>query len=350
LDSVAAAFRAAGARLAANDQARIDIGLATCPSDHRAEYAAAQQLFRSAPEVAEYVLLISWAALNNARPREAVSCLERMERTRDPDPPHSNIRQLCLNIMMHAYHQLGQYREALELVDHIRADSTDNPLLERYEMRQWAALGDTARINRLLDQRLRKSNKEWSAGGDMTWIGEELGVHGHLAAGRALCERALVWYATRPPSEQRNSATDRSSPRNRPLFGFQVNVARASFCAERWDQARVAYTRLFDDDSTGADGIGFRTRLGALAARRDDTAEVTRIDQWLAARDSLPVAAYGRAVLAGFRGDRERALAFFQFAWEREDHWQFFASAEVDPALEPLRDYPPFRALLYATR
>src|ERR1043166_263219 len=200
LDSVAAAFRAAGARLSANDQARIDYGLSSdCHPDHRAEYAAAQQLLRNAPEVAENVYLVSSAALNNNRPRDALSCLERLERTRDL--AKSAVRKWCWNIMMHAHHQLGQYREALELVDRMQADSTDEPLLERYQMRQWAALGDIERINALLDQRIKKSNQGFmvSAGDDMTWVGEELRGHGHLAAGQALCERAVAWYGTRPP-------------------------------------------------------------------------------------------------------------------------------------------------------
>ena len=338
VDSAAAALRAAGAHLFANDQAKLDYGVADCHPDHRVQYSAAQHLFRSAPGVPEYVYLVSTAALVSNNPREALKCRERLERTRDP--ADANVRMWCWNTMMHAHHQLGQYREALQLVDRIRAESPDDPLLERYQMRQWAALGDTGRINALIDDRIRKSNQGFmvSAGDDMIWVGEELRGHDHLAAGRTLCERAAVWYGARPPPEQRN----------RPFFRFQESVARASYCAERWDQARVAYTRMLDADSMGWNGIGFRTRLGALAARRGDTAEVTRIDQWLAARDTLPRASYGRAVLAGSRGDRARALGFFQFSWERE--WNSFVTAHVDPALEPLRDYPPFRALLYASR
>ena len=333
-DSVAAAFQTAGARLLSSDQARIDSHVASCHGDPRGKYAAAQQLFRDAPELAENVTTLAFAAWTHNKPREVLTCLERLERTRQP----ASGRAYCGNLMIHAYHQLGQFREALQLTDRMRAEFPDDPLLERYQMRQWAALGDVERVNALIDQRLTKGSQEVLAGEDVLWIGEELRGHGQLAAGRALCERGVAWYGTRPSSQQ-------------ATFDARMYVARLLFCAERWDQARVAYQRLAAEDSneTGwQSGIYFRARLGALAARRGDSAEVARIDRWFAARDSLPRASCGRAVLAGFRGDRASALAFFQFAWERGQ--PDFAEAHADPLLEPLRDYPPIRALIYEAR
>jgi hypothetical protein len=203
-------------------------------------------------------------------------------------------------------------------------------------MRQWAALGDVERVSALIYQRLGKSNQEVRAGDDMLNVGEELRGHGQLEAGRALCARGVAWYGTRPSSEQ-------------ATLDSRMNVARALYCAERWDQARVAYEQLtFEDSSESRSAMDFRTRLGALAARRGDSFEVSRLDRWFGARDSLPRASYGRAVLAAFRGDKVRALALFQFAWERREPG--FIEAHADPILELLRDYPPFRALLYAAR
>jgi tetratricopeptide (TPR) repeat protein/predicted Ser/Thr protein kinase len=332
-DSIAAAFRAAGSHLLPSDQARIDFEAAECRQDLRGRYAAAQQLFRDAPELDENVFLVAQAAFYLNKPREALTCVERLGRARDPAV---YFRLWCVNIMTHAYHQLGQYREALQFIDRTRAELSDDPLLERNQMRHWAALGDLKRVNALIDQRLGKSSQVLLAGGDMLAIGEELRGHGYIAAGRALCERAIGWYGTRPSSEQ-------------ATFDSRATVAKALYCAERWDRARVAYQRLASEDSSETPrGMDFRTRLGALAARRGDSAEVARIDRWFAARDSLPRASYGRAVLAGFRGDRVRALALFQFAWERREPG--FGEAHTDPLLEPLRDYPPFLALLYAAR
>ena len=333
VDSIAGAFGATGTQLRSADQARIDLMVADCRGDRLGQYAAAQRLFRDAPDLAENVFDLAQAALYQNKPREALTCLERLEQTREPA---AYFRSWCWNIMTHAHHQVGQYREALQLLDRIRAESPDYPLLERSEMRQWAALGNVQRVNELIDQRLRKSNQEFKAGDDMLNVGEELRGHGYLVAGRALCERGVAWYGTRPSSEQ-------------ATVGSRASVAEALYCAERWDEARVAYQRLAAEDSTETGrGMNVRTRLGALAARRGDSAEVARIDRWFAARDSLPRASYGRAVLAGFRGDKERALALFQFGWERRE--PSFIEAHTDPALEPLRDYPPFRALLEAAR
>ena len=335
-DSVAAALRAAGAHLLSSDQASIDFDVAGCHGDPRAKYAAAQQLFRDAPELAENVTALAYAAWSHNKPREVLACLERLERTRKP----AWARSFCWNLMMHAHHQLGQYQEALQFNDRMRAEFPEDPFLERYDMRQLAALGDVARVNALIDQRVAKSSQQVHAGEDMLWIGEELRGHGQRAAGRALCERGVAWYGTRPSSQQ-------------TTLDARTYVATLLYCAERWDQARVAYERLAAEDSS-ATGIGWhsgimsRIRLGGLAARRGDSAEVARLDLWLAARDSLPRASFGRAVLAASRGDLTRALVFFQFAWELGQPG--FEEAHADPLLEPLRDYPPIRALIYAAR
>ncbi len=331
-DSIAAAIRAAGIHLLSTDQAHIDFDVAHCHSDPHRGYAAAQQLFRDAPDLAENVWLAALAAKQVNKPREVLTCLERLVRTQDRT---HDWRHDCWNLMMHAYHQLGQYREALQLTDRMQTEFPDKPLVERYQMRQWAALGDVERVNALIDERLRKSSQEMMAGEDMMWIGEELRGHGYLAAGRALCMRGVTWYATRPSYQQ-------------GTVDARAFVARLLYCADQLDQARVAYERLASEDSgeTGwQSGIYYRIRLGTLAALRGDSAEVARIDEWFAARDSLPRASCGRAVLAGFRGDRARALAFFQYAWERGEPG--FVEAHSDPIFEPLRDYRAFHDLLY---
>jgi tetratricopeptide (TPR) repeat protein len=330
-DSVAASIRATGARLLTTDQATIDHLMAGCQQDPRGRYVAAQQLFRDAPEMAENVFALAQAALMYNKPSESLSCMERLERTHDPE----KFRSWCWNVMTHAHHQLGQYREALRLAERIRATDPDHWFIDRYEMRQWAALGDTARVNQQIERSLARRDQAVEAGDDMLWIGEELRGHGHRAAGRALCARGVAWFAARPSSQR---ATGQA----------KWSVAKLLYCAEQWDEARAAYALLAAADSSGSDAIRVRTRLGALAARRGDSAEMTRIDQWLAARDSLPLASYGRAVLAAFLGDQARAFTLFQFAWERNQ--PNFIEAHTDPALEPLRDYPPVRALLEAAR
>ncbi|MFN0181569.1 MAG: protein kinase domain-containing protein [Gemmatimonadales bacterium] len=330
-DSVAAAFLAGAVRLLRSDQARVDLAQADCRGDRRAQLAAAQQLYADAPALAENVFLVSQAALYQNAPRDALTCLERLTRTQDPS---AFFRSWCVNIMTHAHHQLGQYREALELIDRLPPDLAGDPLRERSQMRQWAALGNIAQIDALIGERLRKSSQVVLAGDDMRNVGEELRGHGHLAAGRSLCDRGVGWYRSRPASEQATKGARRA-------------LAAALYCAERWDEARVAYQSLAAEDTSGT-GIEFLTRLGAIAARRNDTGDVRRIDQWFAARDTVARASYGRAVLAAYGGDRARALALFQFAWERRDPG--FIEAHTDPALEPLRDYPPFLALLHVAR
>jgi pentatricopeptide repeat protein len=329
LDSIASELRTSATHLLSSDQATLD--LHGCHVAH-VRYDAARQLFQDAPGLADNVYFLSWAALDDHRPREVLSCLERLERTQHD----KSWRADCWNLMMHAYHELGEYREALQLIDRMRVEFPEDPLLERYQMRQWAALGDIDRVNALMDLRIRKSSEWYPAGEDMLWIGEELRGHGHRAAGKGLCERGIAWFASQPTRRQTNS---------------RWTVAQLLYCAERWDQARVVFEDIAPNDSPWLglfSGIDIRVRLAAIAARRGDSAEVARMDRWFAARDTIPRAAYGRAVLASFRGDWVHALAFFQFGWDRGEPGQ--EEAHYDPVMETLRDYPPIRALIYAAR
>src|SRR4029077_12755185 len=94
----------------------------------------------------------------------------------------------------------------------------------------------------------------------------------------------------------------------------------------------------------------------ALAARRRDLAEVTRMDQWLASHGSLISKSdphrggeHGRATSARARraalmGDRTRAIALLREAFDQGLIGRMFI--HLDPDLESLRDYPPYLELV----
>lgn len=347
-DSAASSLRAASSQLLPADQADIDFVTASCHQDARGAYDAAKSMLAYRPEMAEHVWVVSFAALGFNKPSEVLKCMERLAMTIDSSP---SWRSDCWNLMTHAYHQLGRYREALDMIERVRLEAPDDPLLgkhpllERYQLRQWAALGNLQRVNALIDARIARSSQEVPAGGDMLWIGEELRGHGHVAAGRALCQRGVRWFAALPSAKQAD-------------VDARATVARLLYCAERWDDARAAYERLVKDDSIRSGvlalsgqlsgNVDLRTRLGMVAAMQGDTAEANRIDRWLAARDSFPRAAYGRSALAGVRHDGERSLGYFRFAWERGSPG--FGEVHTDPILEPVRDYPPIHALIYSVK
>jgi len=327
-DSAAATLGASGRRLLPGDDAALRLWLGWCHNDVRARYEAAKELYRLFPPNYARHLVMATSDMN--RPHEVVEFLLVTDRQRLRIADGGTYWTYLIN----AYHGLGQYQKGLDAIAKWRrSPSGDNALVDRYEMRQRAALGQVEQVNGLIDQRTGKSNLDQKgvsdprAAQDMWFAGQELRGHGYLEAGKAVCDRSVAWFAARPTAEQADHETRR-------------NVAVALYCAERWDEARVLYRQLVLDDSND---VGSRNRLGALAARRRDLAEVASTDRWLAARGSEPDAMYGRAVLAALGGDRPRAIAFLQQWWEGHPNYQ---RAHTDPGLESLRDYPPYRALL----
>ena len=333
-DSIAAALRSSGARLLPYDQAHLDYVLALCERDPGKRYTAAGEMLRLSPDLWEAVWMRAFAAEGMHRPREAVTLLRPLERRASS----SGMREMFWHLLIATLHGVGQFDSALAATRRASVEFPDNPLIDRYAMRQLAALGRVDSLNAILERRLLKSNLQRSAGEDLLFAGLELRGHRHLDAGRQTCSRAATWF---------DSHTTHSSS---PLFrGLHAN---ALYCAERWTEARSLYAAIAGWDTSLAAlapetrwFVQARIRLAAIAARRGDTAEVARTDRWLAQRED-PEGWYGRAVLAGLSGDRGRALALFQRAWERGSP----PFAHVDPDLESLRNSPEFRALLNPDR
>jgi tetratricopeptide (TPR) repeat protein len=334
-DSIAAALRRSGARLLPYDQAHLDYVLGFCEQDPEKRYAAGGEMLRLAPDLWEAVWNRAFAANDMHRPREVVTLLRPLERRASS----SGMREMYWHLLIWNLHGLGQFDSALAVARRAAVEFPDNPLIDRYGMRQVAALGRVDSLNAILERRLLKPSLQRSAGEDLLFAGLELRGHGHLDAGRQTCSRAATWFESH--------TTQSSSPTFR---GMQAN---ALYCAERWTEARSLYADMAAWDTSLAFFPGTRwfmqarIRLALIAARRGDTTDVARTDRWLARRED-PEGWYGQAVLAGLRGDVDRAFGLFQRAWERGVPG--FSFAHVDPDLEPLRDAPEFRALLYPDR
>jgi hypothetical protein len=334
-DSITAALRSSGARLLPYDQAHLDYVLGFCEGDPGKRYTAAGEMLRLSPDLWEAGWTRAFAASDLHRPREVVTLLRPLERRTSL----SGMREMYWHLLTWSLHALGQFDSALAAARRARVEFPDLPLIDRYAMRQLAAMGRVDSLNAILERRLLKSNLQRWAGEDLLFAGLELRGHGHLDAGRQICGRAATWFESH--------TTQSSSP------GFRGLHAYALYCAERWAEARSRYADIaaWDTSLALAPGtrwfIQARIRLAVIAARRGDTTEVARTDRWLAQRED-PEGWYGRAVLAGLGRDRDRAFALFQRAWERGVPG--FSFAHVDPDLEPLRESPEFRALLYPER
>ncbi len=197
-------------------------------------------------------------------------------------------------------------------------------------MRQMAALGQVDSVEKILEARLSKSNRERQAGGDFSTIGIEFKAHGFREAGIRNCARAAEWFATRP-----------SNARNR----LRGELAMALACAERWDEARQIYQELLAADSLNHN---VRGAVGAAAFHVGDLAAADAVDRFLVRYEGDPNAVFGRAVLAALRGDREVALRHLQWAWDHGISWGRLHLTTT--SFDSLRTDPRFKAMLHSTR
>ena len=323
-DSLANALRQSSQRLTEGDEALVKLGSVECHPDPQAEYEATTVLLRAAPGVPEWMDVQVGALMTLYRPREALAVLESSDELKREDPFAWNNRRMLL------LHMLGRYQDALKAVGELRRANPDDRFVDRYEMRQLAALGQADSVDKLLEVRLGKTNRFADAGADLYYVGMELKSHGFRDAGLRACHRAVEWYAARPGGEG-DQAPD--------------VVNQALLCAERWIEARQALQAKLAIDSLNHNT---RSVLGVSAFHSGDRAAADSADQVLARFGRDPDAVFGRAMLATLRGDREGAIRYLQWAVDHGISWGRLHTFITDFA--PLTDDSRVRAMLHPDR
>src|ERR1043166_1984468 len=264
VDSTAAALEPMLTRLPPVDRGHLDWARATCRGDWSGALEAARQVLASAPRSASFVALVTVSALELGRPREALRTLDRIEPEKSAMNPIlvANFRDWRAL----AYHELGDHEAELRierqgLATTLRIRHTNSLLGEAVAL---AALGRVAEIDRRLETWPVTPPGDIPSTGDLFLVTAlELRAHGQPMASRSVLERAAVWYRSRPPEEAARSTFIAL----RGLFGV-------AYYRERWDEARALYERVAATDSSS---VTARAALGALAARRGDTATAARM-------------------------------------------------------------------------
>jgi Flp pilus assembly protein TadD len=111
------------------------------------------------------------------------------------------------------------------------------------------------------------------------------------------------------------------------------------YYAGRLTEARAAYRKVVAADSSD---VKAHAALAAIAVRRGDSTDLKVQRRWLLGHDN-PVAFLGLAHIAVLQGKQAEAVSFLREALDRDLERHFL---HLDPDLEPLRDYPPFRELM----
>ena len=299
-------------------------------ANHR--YVEALQHVRAAEKIAPQdpmmTLWVGYMASLSNRPQEVLDAYRRF----GPRPYPDHV--LGTDWMLHlcgALHRLGQHERELEEAHRARTTYPEQSGLWTLEADALAALGRTAPLDRLVDERLAAASTQETPDQLMVEAAAELRAHGQRQASLALAARAVDWYRSRP----------RGGPDSTVERAGLLNALRL---AERWNEAAAVARGLVADSPQDPEFLGI---LGALAARTGNRDEALRISEQLR-RMSGPYLfganTYRRACIAALLGDRTGAVDLLRESFAEGRRFGVAIHREMD--LEPVWDYAPFKELL----
>jgi len=269
-----------------------------------------------------------YLAILNNRPREALEVYGRF----GPRPyPGHVLGTIWMANLCTALHLLGDHTRELKEAHAARVAYPDESELWTLEARALGALGRTAELDRLMDERLGESAAGGTPDETMLAAAGELRAHGHRAASLAMAGRAVECYRGRLESE----------PDSVDWLRGLVDALRQ---AERWDEAQAACQRLVQRYPGNP---VYRGMLGCLAARLGRREEAARAaDELRRAGDPYLFGAhtFRRACIAALLGEKQKAVDLLRESFA--EGYRFGLGIHREEDLEPLWDYPPFQDLL----
>ena len=323
------------------ERALLDMVRAWLAGDWGAAYEAVRRQAELAPGSIPSFQVAEEARRRN-RPREAVRVLLAL------DPNRGELRGWVFYwvVLAEGWHMLGEHERELDAARRARALFPESALALRLEVHAHAALGDVDGILACIDERLANpSLREPRAGALMREAAHELRAHGHAGdAADTLLARSLAWYDDLPADERDQPAVRRAA-------------ARARYEAGDLDGAALAFAALAGDAVALADCCAAHHPhlqahldhgyLGAIAVRRGDDAEASRIDALLASarrEHMFGSTYYWRAALAALRGDGTAAARLLRRAFA--DGMPYEPFIHSDPHFLHIRREPEFAAVL----
>jgi tetratricopeptide (TPR) repeat protein len=329
-DSLVGVLKGRPEALTPYDRAFLDRLDARLRGDWNAAYAAAKRMTEIAPSSDDAWRERALDALRLNRLREGIRILESL----DPERgwlrgwPHYWYWQAEAN------HLLGRHRRELEVLASARRQYPEVGWLRSTEVIAHAALGHPLAIDSVME-RQASPGAPWAP----LATALELNAHGHPAAERAL-RLALDWQ--RQWARLDTAAT------------AQLYLLEALYYAGE-DEEAAALADAFVDSPSGIERALALGVLGAIAARRGDTAAALQYSARLAGLTPLETSTrhtFWRARIAALLGDREEAIRLLRQALAeglmpiRSTSQGLFAPIHVAPELLPLRGYAPFDRML----
>ncbi|MCH7476368.1 MAG: hypothetical protein IIA27_17125, partial [Gemmatimonadetes bacterium] len=328
VDSITASLGEHRGQLTVLERYLVDAWAAEIRGDRLAAAEASRKAYDLAPTVSELALMAGpWAQWSN-HPRAAVEILSSV----NPVQGASTSYPQYWSFLGGALHMIGVYDRELEEARRGQQQFPDQHNVYWIETRALAAMGRVNEVVRAIDQSAAlRPDPNNSRGEFFRRAAWELRAHGYAKEADEMLERAIAWFRALPPDEA-------GHPTHRLYFALVL------YGAERWEEA----SELFSGLRVGQpDNIAHLGHLGVIAARQNDPEEASRISKQLAAIDRPYIRgqhARWRAFIAAALGDRDEAVALLRTAFGQGVAYGPWI--HIDPALESLRDYPPFQELV----
>jgi tRNA A-37 threonylcarbamoyl transferase component Bud32/tetratricopeptide (TPR) repeat protein len=273
------------------------------------------------------------------RPRAALAvATEWYHAHRETDSVGGLVERRYWTTVAYLQHFIGDHKAELAAARKARATAPNNSSLLRDELFALSALGDTATLERLLDElaTVGKGQELFGFAGDIYLaVGQDLIAHGHLSSGTRVLKRGEAWFDRR---------------RDGPEWAGQVPF-----------RAAILYHALGRDDEALAISRGmsrrapFDVRYRGLEARilalRGDTAGVKREMAWfaaLSAQQYLGASTYERAALTVNLGRAhwDDAIALLEESLTQGQGFNIRSRVHYFGDWLPLRDYAPFKKVI----
>ncbi|MGH7648041.1 MAG: BTAD domain-containing putative transcriptional regulator [Gemmatimonadaceae bacterium] len=314
------------------DRYRLDFQFAETRGQSARAYQLASELALVSP-TSESFAIAGQSALFVARPGEALKWFERV------DPTKGWVKGWSEYWMEAAIaaHLSGNNKEALRLAHAARRAFPDQVIGYAAFAPALAGLGQVDAVEAELDSAAAAPGQiAWRYDEALHLAACELTVHGHPDASRVLWQRAIQWYASRPPDAA-------SPPDMRDLHARILIRLGRSADAERLAHALVRQTpeepmfmaTLGMAEAEAKDSAGARAELARLAHIADTVSHAN-----VTARGQVALA---RGRLSAALGDRAAAVAFLTEALH--DRTILIYQLHRHLAFEPLWGYPPFQEL-----
>jgi hypothetical protein len=299
-----------GNQLPAIDRGVLAYAHAICRRDRATQLEAAKVVLRAAPKSIGYTVLGGIDAIELGRPREGLDILLRFDARHIPMSAQQSA--IYWGFVGYAKHDLAM----------IEQDSNGGLIPKGSAL---APLADSEAVRRNVERELRHPESPDLAAAQCGVM--ELRAHGSPTAAAALLERIAV-------ARGAEAAADVAD------IPCHWNLYSVHYYAGRLTEARAAYQKQVAADTADVKG---HAALAAIAARLGDSTALVEQRRWLAAHPHDALAALGLARVAVLQGNQAEAVSLLRVALEQDIERHFL---HLDPDLEPLRDYPPFRELM----